>query len=87
MDFHPHDGAPTGPMMEEVSESEVLAGRSGSGEEFRRRTRNEGEEKPPVDGGSWADLYDAEAWDGVSYGYPVYRLTWNRNRSIHIESH
>jgi hypothetical protein len=81
--FHEHEGAPGSGLMEKVSPAEVLNSIRDAGYALTDFARSWGTVAPIDNGGSWADLYDADQWDGVSYGEPITRLSFGPRGGIH----
>jgi hypothetical protein len=80
--FHEHEGAPNMGLLEEVSPQEILNGIHDAGCALRDFAQSWGTVAPIDVGGSWADLYDASEWDGVSYGEPLTRLSFGQRDAI-----
>jgi hypothetical protein len=79
MDFHAHEGAPSGPMDVSATTADSLASAERAFLNFARRW---GTIARIENGGSWADLYAADQWDGISYGEPIIRLKFGAGGRI-----
>ena len=78
----------TNPCPEEPSHRNTFATVTGAKEYYKREARDSGHDYMLANGGpaSWADLYDASGWDGVSYGDPYARLEFTSDRmGIQVE--
>ena len=80
----------TNPYPEPPSEYNTFANVEQAKAYYEREARASGHDYMLADGygggpASWVDLFDAEAWDGVSYGDPYARLEFGPRMGIKVE--
>lgn len=82
----------TNPFPEPPSECNTFSNITDAMSTYKEWARNSGHDYILADGygggpASWVDLFDADAWDGVSYGDPYARLEFGRcPMGIKVES-
>jgi hypothetical protein len=79
------------PFPEPPSRRNTLTSVADAKNYYRNEARDSGHDYMLADGygggpASWVNLFDADAWDGVSYGDPYARLEFGPRMGIKVES-
>jgi len=80
----------TNPYPEPPSKQNTFANIEEAKAYYKREARASGHDYILADGygggpASWADLFDARAWDGISYGDPYARLEFGPRMGVKVE--